>query len=169
MPRMYKIIWAIIILLILMNAGILAYLYLQEKPEPSQKPLSPPFVMIEQGVGMNDTQKSEYQRLREEHHEQVVALRAQMAKIRLALYHSATPQANDSLLTIVGNLQKNTDSITYIHFMNVRRMLDEQQKKKFDQILPGIVQQMLMPQRRPPHDMPPPDRGNDMPPPPPGH
>lgn len=100
---------------------------------------------------------------REKHFEKMEPLDKQMAKLKHDLFTSVdlTEQDENTLLVKLATNQRYMDSLTLIHFRELRALCDSSQLPAMNQLIENIIQQRFGPAggklpKRPGHGMPPP-------------
>ena len=91
-------------------------------------------------------QKEEYSRLREAHFQVAGREFRRMRRLRRRLFNMVG-EDNDMgkrqrLLQEIGKTQSTVDSLTFIHFQNLRDICDEGQKLKFDKVMDEVVHRL---------------------------
>lgn len=177
-----KILGILVIALLLLNFGTLAFMWLHKPPPPpplrememmrenmppDRKDGEGPGGFLIHELGLNESQQKDFAKLRDEH----------QAGMRSA--HEVIKKNKDELIKLMGtgdsvkasqladNIaagQKQIEMITFEHFKKVRALCDDSQKKKFDEIIVEAMKIMGAPM--PMNEIP--RRDGDRPPPPPG-
>lgn len=159
--RIWK--WMVAILAIL-NIALLVTLWTKPSPGPPHGKHGPgeggPAKMIIEELKLSQAQIQEFEKLKEEHHSAVVVLREKGKTFRdqlFTLLKQDQPERKVAELisdSISAN-QKEIEMVTFDHFEKVRRLCDESQKKRFDEIIGDILHRMSGPppggRGRPPH------------------
>ncbi|HEY9364335.1 MAG TPA: hypothetical protein VIQ00_13800 [Chitinophagaceae bacterium] len=109
--------------------------------------------LLKTKIGFSETQMKEYDQLKQEHRE---SMRPLFDSIRIAkedFYKQLNqPSVNDSVLNItaanIGKKQQMIDLQVFNHFRKVRGMCTGDQQPKFDSLINGIIQKMIVPWRR---------------------
>ncbi|CAN5578396.1 hypothetical protein BH10BAC5_BH10BAC5_20200 [soil metagenome] len=172
-----KILAAAVVLLLILNFGILGFLWLgrPHKPGPEMMPMGssdkmphpermerdrmpppdrmPPnngnpdvgpkeFIIHE--LGFNDNQKNDYRKLVEEHQADMKKLKDKMKSDRESLWSGFKNKADSSIsfTSQIGEDQKQIELVTFRHFQKVRELCNDDQKKKFDDIINEVLKMM---------------------------
>jgi len=163
-----KILTYIIIALLLLNFGTLAFLWFHKPPKPNrefveQHEMNKPGEMnrlgemrgfLEDQLNFNDKQREEFNKLRDEHHKALMVIQDTIKSLKDRMFDQLILNSQDSLkvnslAASIGDAQKQIELITYNHFQKVRALCDNEQKQKFDKIMKDVVRALDM---RPPHD-----------------
>lgn len=168
-----KILTFIIIALLVLNFGTLAFMWFHKPPHP------PEFDMMHQGppghergpehdrgpgdfisheLNFNDKQKADFEKLKQEHQGTMKQVHDDMKKNKDEMFAIISKGQNDSvkvnqLADNIAKDQKQIELATYSHFQKVRAMCDDSQKKKFDEIIGEVLRMMAPPD--PEHKPPP--------------
>lgn len=141
-----------------MNLGLMAYLWLGRCNNDDKRPPFPPrgpFEFIVKQTQMDAEQRSGYEKLRDEHQAAIRPLRREMQEERAQMYehlNTIHDSTKNSLLNNIALLQRQIDSVTVAHFVDVRKLLRPNQQKTFDDILPEAIRMMSPPPNRPPEE-----------------
>ncbi|RYY93021.1 MAG: periplasmic heavy metal sensor [Chitinophagaceae bacterium] len=139
-----KINWLAIavIVLVLLNIGLMASIWLQKSTvagigttaTTGQPPRGGPGAMIIRELGFDSLQRLRFDSLRNDHHSRTEAYRAQMRDLKERFFaglHADEPPS-DSLNAAIGALQARIDRNTYEHFRLVRALCNGAQKERFE-------------------------------------
>lgn len=164
-----KILLVAVVALLLSNIGILSLLWFDKDTGKNQNRMPPPNEMppphdrkppndgprdfLIKELNFNEKQKQDYQILIEEHRsdKKILSNKIRIAKEKLWDNLSGkNPGTNsiDSISIEIGNYHKELELSTYRHFQKVRELCDENQKKKFDELIKDILS--MMGQNKPP-------------------
>ena len=138
-----------VIFLLLLNAGIIAFLFWNSGPRPPEI-----FQMVVREVRFDDEQQAQYFALRDEH-------RATMNRLDESFHYTlqnylaqlkseTNPALEDSLSHELANIEKQKASVTLNHFRSVRSLCRPDQLADFDRIIPKLTQILLPPQKKHP-------------------
>lgn len=158
-----KFLKVVIILLLLINISTIAFMWFN-KPQP--KGNIGDFFAKE--LHFTDKQKEQFAVLRDEHREQRQSLSKENKEKHDAYFNLLKNATVDSVaiknaISELLKIREKEELGTFIHFQKVRAICDENQKKKFDEII-GEAARMMAP--KPPREGQRPPRGEDGPPPP---
>lgn len=160
--KKFKILWAVIGILLVLNIGIILWITLL----PPRHPLpqnQPAVLFLEKELGFNDKQKESYRILREGHFEQINAIQQELRKMKEAFFDLLkNPEPSEleveELSKQIAQKTSDIDKNTFRHFQQVRKLCTADQQTKFDKIIGEVLKRM----GRPGH----PNRPGDGPPPP---
>jgi len=155
-----KFLMVVIVILLLLNLGTLTFLFMSQRHPPLGPPphhQGGPAGFITEELKFNDEQKQKFEELKKEHQSQ---MRGIMDSIRIQrellpdLIVNGDNKGADSISTIIGHYQKKTELYTYAHFVKVKELCNDEQKKKFKSIISDILKMMAPPKgegHHPPH------------------
>ena len=157
--RFYKI---IIIILVLLNLGTLTLLWFgRSRTEHAQDPGESAKFLIHE-LTLTPGQQDEFGKLRDEHRQRLAILQERDRRLHDRFFEAIFLPAPDTLAAIIlsdsiAAVRRQMELLTFDHFMQLRLLLNEEQKNKFH----GVFRQALE------HAMPLPDPPLPPPPPPP--
>jgi protein CpxP len=138
-----------VIFLLVLNAGIIAFLFLNKGPRPPEI-----FKMIVREVRFDDQQQERYFALRDEHRAHMTRLdesfHSTLQNYLAQLKSDANPALEDSLTNALANIEKQKAAITLSHFRSVRGLCRPDQLADFDRIVPKLTQILLPPKKNHP-------------------
>lgn len=170
-----KILTIAVVVLLLTNIGLLSLLWFDRAPgknrdrtqrsnemSPSNEMHPPNDKRPQEGgpkdflireLNFNEKQKQDYQILIDEHKSDMKVLmdKIRTAKEKLWDNLSGTDTGSnsaDSISSEIGNYQKEIELVTFRHFQKVRELCDDNQKKKFDEVIKEVIN--MMGQNKPP-------------------
>ncbi len=144
--------WIIIVsILVLINLFSLSF-YWKERIIPDQLPKRPtPEKYMRQRVGFSPTQHEKLKVFRNNHFAQIKPIEAELKNLRLQLFVDGTDAENnipvDSILLEIGRLQRQKDSLTFVHFQDVRSICTPEQAAEFNQIVEEMARRRFGPGR----------------------
>ena len=150
--------WLVIVLVII-NIALLATIWMKPRfggPHEHTPPLNGgPREMIIHELNFNKQQIKQFDVLVSEHRNSIKELREQGKDLRTNLFDLLKTDVIDSVkvkeaTSAIGANQIAIESSTFSHFEKVRKICDEGQKKKFDEIIQTITHMMAGPQGPPP-------------------
>lgn len=152
----------IIIFLLLLNLGTLSFLFIKsgnEKHHPHHGRQDPGEFLINE-LGLDEQQKVEFNKLKEEHHSQMKALQDSI-KVQRELLPNIIDSGNDSLAVAVsnkiGSYQQRVEYATYAHFKKVKSICTQDQRSRFKNVIEDMLKMMAAPPKgKPGHLGPPP-------------
>ncbi|MFN8285658.1 MAG: periplasmic heavy metal sensor [Chitinophagales bacterium] len=150
----------IIIALLLLNFGTLGFLFLNKPHPPGHFPPGPqggPGVgeMLMQNLSFSTQQREDFEKLRFEHRSSINKLDEQnnqllVAYLQLLQAENINTSSKDSLEKEMARIQIQKADVTINHFQKVKALCSPEQKKKFDEIIPDLIQVIAAPKNGPP-------------------
>jgi Spy/CpxP family protein refolding chaperone len=146
--------------LFLLNVGTIGFLYMNHVVRHIPPHHRPPIDdLIIDGLELTDVQQDKFEELKHNHRTQMIALDKEYdaaVKQYFNLLKSDTIEmvSRDSFELRIGSIQIQRAKVTLAHFAELKSICTEAQKKKFDSIIPKLVQIMVPPRHpagRPPH------------------
>ncbi len=158
-----RILQWIIALLVLCNVGLILTIWLKPHNDGLQRHETPRDYVI-RNLKFSADQVAKYDVLIKDHQRSMHELRDEANEYRTTLFanlknEQQSAAITDSLTTLIANVQKQIEVITYNHFAQVRTICTDAQKPEFDNIIGDVIKKM---NGRPPH---PPGDGHGPPPP----
>lgn len=164
--RFYKI---VIVLLLLLNTGTLAFLWMKSN-RPHQGTMGSPGKhnrvdrLMSEKLHFTPQQEDRMEGLKHEHHSQILIIQEEESKLHTELFGLLHSNNNDIVAkkVILEKLAANDtrkEEVTFEHFRQIRAILTPEQLPKFDELMEEIASHIMS------HH---PGRGEG-PPPPPGH
>ncbi|MBL7720303.1 MAG: periplasmic heavy metal sensor [Flavipsychrobacter sp.] len=151
--RFYQV---IIVMLLLLNGGTLAFLLLNRESRPQAQGAhmheprggNPVDRMMRERLGLTEEQEEQFRMLKEEHHEQMKAIQNDEKDLhtRLFLLLKATAidtVAREALLQQLEANDRRKEEVTFEHFRKLRALLTPGQHPKFDSLVEEIASQIL--------------------------
>ncbi|MBP6477697.1 MAG: periplasmic heavy metal sensor [Chitinophagaceae bacterium] len=136
-----------VILLLIVNIALVAFMVIgkDKKPQSGRDGSKPAFEKMVNELGMNETQKKEFDSLREAHFATIRPLFDSMRITRQALYNLIKEDTlNDSLVSAYSNniteKQSRADKLTINHFRTVRKMFSGDMLNKYDEMVQKMLQ-----------------------------
>src|SRR5689334_11787394 len=138
--------WSVIILLLL-NAGTLVYLFTSKKnmPEPKGREGASDFIVT--ALKLDGQQRDQFFELRREHQEITRRIHDEDRRLHdqyFALLKTDHPDQRlaDSISSQIGEQRSRLEAATFDHFRKLRNLCREDQKKLFDQTINEITRMM---------------------------
>lgn len=163
-----KLLFTIIILLVLVNVSTLSLMWYWKIKEPhppvmEQRMDGPPNEgreFLKEQLKLTDSQMEAVDKVRDEHLLQIKKIREGMKGLKDKLFSNLSNPDIDTnklkeITNQIGTYESKIDLITYDNFREVRKICNDEQKKKFDEI---ILDLLRMNAPRPPGMRPPPPR-----------
>ena len=158
----YKI---IIIALLLLNFGVLGYLWSggrnNHMPPPHDGRGEGPAGFIIERLQLDAQQQEAFQKLRDAHHVKADELKEESRQLHDVLFAGLTdssinqPQV-DSLMTLIAQNDHAKETLNYNHFKELKSILKPEQYKLYDEFIGDIARRFGPPPRGPRGDGPPP-------------
>jgi len=132
-------------LLLIVNIALVAFMVMGKSKKPQAKDGKAAFEKMVNELGMNETQKKEFDSLREAHFATIRPLFDSMRTTRQALYSLIKEDIlNDSLVSVYSNSitekQSRADKLTINHFRTVRKMFSGDMLNKYDEMVQKMLQ-----------------------------
>ncbi len=145
----------VIIFLLILNLGTLTFLFLGKRPGGPRPPHGKegPAGFIVDELQLNDQQQAAFNDLKKEHQGQMRIMEDSMRIQRellpdlIVLGQKATA---DSVAMRIGGYQEQIEVYTFDHFVKVQALCNDEQKKKFKNIIGDILKMMAPPKGGPP-------------------
>lgn len=104
---------------------------------------------IEKELNMTDVQKTEFNKLREEHKAAVMQIQDSIKSLKDRLLEQLKSNSPDTMLVnriagAIGENQKRLELATFYHFDKVRKLFNDEQREKFDKITKDMMKMMDM-------------------------
>ncbi len=170
-----KFLTAAVVILLISNIFILGFLWFnsskknsdndmpgRERPlyddrlsnDDRRPPEGGPREFIIQELKLNEIQIQEYDKLIKEHQSGMKSIRENIRREKDDLWSIFSKSEGDTaaaekIASEIGNYQKQTELITFRHFSKLKELCNEDQKKKFDEIINEALK-MMGPGNRPP-------------------
>jgi hypothetical protein len=150
----------IVLVLITLNIVTLSYFGYQEyaKRKRPMPPVSP--LKIAKELGLDERETQEFIKLAQSHHKQIMAYDEKINKL-MSIYFSTlineySEVNKEKVLDEIGKLEQQKIHITYSHFRDVKKLLNNQQQKEFKHFVEVFLHN-ISGQR--PKNIPPPPKG----------
>jgi len=151
----YKI---VIALLLLINIGILTFLWIDRMDKPSYArhdrmgggPPPPPDQMIIERLDLNEKQIAQFEELKHEHHSEMIRIQKQSAHLHKDLFQLLKTDIvdtvfRDSILQQLQFLDTKKELATFDHFQKLRGILLPEQQTNFDEFVEELSRRLLAP------------------------
>lgn len=131
--------------LLLINIGILAFLFLRKPVPPPDRPMrggeGPKNSIIER-LHFDKEQIAQYEKLIEQHQQNIRELSGQVRKTKNQLYSTLATDADtnkDSLENKLGELQRQIESVHYSHFTDIKKLCKPGQLESFNALTQDLA------------------------------
>ncbi len=137
-----------VILLLLANIALVAVMVLRKDKKQSasgRESGKAAYEKLVKDMGLTDTQKKQYDSLREAHFANVRPLFDSARQAKSALFNLRKEESlNDSIITVytqrIASFQTQADRMALIHFYNVRKLFNAEQQKMYDEFVQKMMQ-----------------------------
>jgi len=156
-----KLLSIAVIGLLVLNLGIVGFLFLRKPLMPHERPNGrPPFESpgpqneIIASLHFDSIQVRQYEILIDEHRESIKALNDSIRNVKSLLYQTLNDENDsdkDSLIEKLGSLQKNIERTHYEHFAEIKKLCKPDQLNDFEELtnrLAGFFSRPDQQQRR---------------------
>ncbi len=149
----------VIVALLLLNFGTLGFLFLNKPPHPPGmfpgRPGGGVGEMLMQELSFTTQQRDDFEKLRFEHRSNMNKLdeannQLLVSYLQLLKGENIDPAKKDSLEKEMASIQTQKADVTIKHFQQVKNLCNAEQKKKFDEIIPELIQVIAAPKNGPP-------------------
>jgi Spy/CpxP family protein refolding chaperone len=161
--RFYKI---VIILLLLLNGGILAFLWVKGNNPEHEHPGGRPGHgrvdrLMSDKLHFTQEQEQQMQVLKDEHHGQIMEIQKEEQQLHKELFQllkapSTDTIAKNNLMARLGANDLRKEEVTFEHFRKIRAILKPEQLPMFDELMEEIASHIMAPHRGGRPGMPPP-------------
>lgn len=161
-----KIYQAIVVILLLVNTGVLAFMWLHRRDAGRPEAGGNAKEYLTAQLSLNAQQQKQYEALRSEHFASMQTINEESKNLHDQLFSNiSTPVADSSLINALskkiadGEIQK--QQLTLHHFRKLRSILNKEQQQKFDRIIQDVLRMMARPPAPPNRQGPPPGERPD--------
>lgn len=138
-----KFLYFIIIALLLMNGGTIAFMFLHHPPNPQQEVAR----WLTEKLNLTKEQQKQYEVLREEHRNNMDVIHAQDRNLHDRYFDLLKGESIDSVLVSqladsIALSRKQTELTTFYDFKKIRSICNAGQQKKFDEIIGEALKMM---------------------------
>lgn len=162
-----KFLTVLVIVLLLINVGTLAYLFILKQDRQSQMPpmrqKGEPSEFIIKTLKFTPEQEEKFMVLRDDHRKQMKAINDSLKQVREEYFDALKSDSYDTLRNAqlnerIAHLEGKKHQITFDHFVLVRKLCTTEQQELFDGFIDEILRAMAPPRQgqRPPRDRRPP-------------
>lgn len=151
----------IVVISLLANIIMLVYFgWIKEQSHKNHndRPNSPITVFLKKDIGFTDEQMGKFNQLRLQNRKKMKPLFEDIRLAKVQFYgYLNDQQINDSVLnsaaTLIGEKQHAIDVQTFKNFREIRTICTEEQKKRYDSLVSGVVSKMwFTPRNSPPEE-----------------
>ena len=139
---------------ILMALNIILIVFLLMKPlgrPPEPREGGDPGKYIVEKLKFTEQQQTEFNKLREAHHDSIEVLQAEGKKLRKSFFDGLKSdsefRSKDSIANKIAENQKQIELVTFNHFEKVKKLCKPEQKMKFNDIIQDVIERLGRPQR----------------------
>jgi len=151
-----KILVAIVVILILLNCGLLSFLWLNVYHVKKRPPIQgPAFEFLSRELQLTSAQKAQYEKMRDAHRQLVDSLNTQSRMLHDSLFSglknpALKPAITSALTKRIADISAKVDTSTFYHFQRFRAILTTTQQEKFDNVIQDVLHGMGGPSQGPP-------------------
>ncbi len=149
-----------VVTLLLLNLGTLGYLLLHQGPTPGPGHFPPPpgggpARLIIETLQLSEAQQKSFDTLKHNHRATMNTLDEKYNRL-LVDYLSLLKQpaidttAKHSIEKQMADIQVEKADVTIRHFEQVKQLCNEEQKRRFDDLIPELIQVIAAPKNQPP-------------------
>ncbi len=144
MKREDLFLWMVLILIVLNGAILFYFLRKEGNPPPHRDKL------IVEALRFDETQRTEFDRLKQGHRNQINALDEKFKEslenyFLLLRLNTSTQLKKDSIELVLASLEQERVSITYAHFQDLKNLCRVDQREKFDAFIPQLIEFIVKP------------------------
>jgi periplasmic protein CpxP/Spy len=144
MQNSNKILKVAVLLLLVANIALVAFMVLGKKKPEDKRKISPE-EMFAKELGLSEDQKATHRQMKDAHMKVIRPLMDSLRDAKTAFYmQTKESELSDSLLTAysdqISALQIKVDKATLAHFKRVRVFLKPEQQPKFDTLVKKMMQ-----------------------------
>lgn len=136
-----------VVLLLLVNIAMIVFMVRGRNHHDLKHPGKPgsPFETMEKELNMDDKQKEEVKKLRDEHFAGIRPLFDSIRAAKTAFFSLVKdPNVTDSQLNVydkrITDIQSTIDKLTFAHFKSVRALFNADQQQKYDEFIQKMMQ-----------------------------
>jgi len=143
------------LLLVVLNCSLLAFLFSKPSYRAPQPAEHGPARFIIKELKFTKEQEASFETLKTVHHDSMMVLKREGKQLReeffLGLQSDRTLTEQDSLLKNILANQESIETITYLHFADVKKLCTPEQQVTFNKIITEIIER-LKPRHERPHE-----------------
>jgi len=149
----------LIIIGLLVFVNLTALIFILKPGNRDDRPRRNGFdILVQERLQLNEDQQKQFNKMKAEHHQAMVELDEQMREPFETYFSLLGTTGNksqkDSLEGLIASIYRKKISYTYAHFTELKSLLNEDQKEKFKELVPHLLN-VLTPNKGP-EGMPPP-------------
>jgi uncharacterized protein HemX len=149
-----KLLSVAVIALLVLNFGILGYLFLSNKHEPNGRKM--PREIIIEILHFDENQIVKYEKTIQEHQKLIRKLDSSIRKTKNELYQLLNEEKidssqKDSLYLKLANYQKQIETTHFNHFLEIKKLCKKEQLDDYE-YLTGELSRLFSRPRRPKHE-----------------
>jgi len=130
--------------LIIMNGCILIYFLHKERPGDQGAPHRDKIII--EALELDRDQQEQFEQLKTQHHDRMMKINDesnQLLKNYFSLLHDSQNDKKDSIEIQLASLEQERVRVTFDHFNDLKKLCREDQKQKFDDFLPTLIDFIL--------------------------
>lgn len=153
MNQKINFLYAVIVALLLLNTGTLAFIFLHHPPPPARNPQQEISRWLTEQLQLNAEQEKQYKVLQDEHRQKMDFIHQQDRDLHDRYFQLLNGETVDSSLVnqladSIAENRKQTELTTFYDFKKIRAICNGEQQKKFDAIIGKALKTMGRPPRR---------------------
>jgi hypothetical protein len=151
MDAKQKWLTGLVAILVILNIGLIAFTWLNHERGEAGKGPGDARDFLVKDLRLNKQQEKAFDSLRSAHFTRMKAYHDEMRQLKDQLFSglsSPAPAGQETVATKIGEVQKKIDLETFYHFYGLRKILTEEQQRKFDVIIRDVLRN-LGPRRGP--------------------
>ncbi len=143
-----RVLIALVITLAILNVFSLGFIWYghiknHSKDFPRLKARSKSEMIMKKEIGLSQEQMDQFKKARRSHFEKLRPIETKLREEKKRLYQANVrnekPESVSPILRRIGELQIEIDSLTYIHFAELRSYCDDSQIDDFDKMLAKML------------------------------
>ena len=141
-----------VIALLVLNGALIVFLWMGHRrlnPPPPKNGRPPAAAFLIKNLDFDENQTTLYDGLRKAHRAAKDSLQNTLRRSR-EIYFKGIPTDDTSKLAEIGEIQKESDRITFVHFQKVRALCRPDQQTKFDEVIGEVLKMMANNTKMPP-------------------
>lgn len=152
-----RVLLLVVAILLLSNIAMLFFFVWMKEPSKKgirgERQKSPITLFLEQQVGFNKQQMEAYDKIRQQHRQEMKPLFEEIRLSKVGFYGllSKSENSNDDLnkaASAIGEKQKIVDLQAFQNFKEIRALCTPEQQPRYDSLIAGVIANMWFPARK---------------------
>jgi hypothetical protein len=123
-------------------------------PPRDEKQRYPLTIFLDKEIGFTSEQMDQYEKIRQHQRQRMRPLFEEMRLAKVQFYRNLSKPSveNDTLIrasTEIGAKQQTIELQAFRNFKEIRTVCTDRQKAKYDSLIPGVIEKMWFPPRKP--------------------